>query len=288
MAGEIVEEPSKQVVASSPRALVVRSTSSIPVNATGADFPMTSVTSEAVFVVDVPSRRVILAENADKFRVMASLTKLMTGMVVLEDGPSMSTIVQITNADEIGGARLRVPVGTSLPMRDLIYSTLVGSANNTAHAMARATSDNMNEFVEKMNAKAGVLGLKNTTFADPSGLDVENVSTAREIAALALEAWDIYDLRKICSTAKYNLTAAGVDHTVKNTNALLTDETNGLVVFGGKTGYLHESMWNLSVKLMDERQKPILVVVLGSDTKNQLFRDARTVADWVWDNYRWQ
>ncbi len=295
VSGEIVEEPPKQVVASSPRALDVRPTTHVPVNATGADFPMISVTSESVFVVDVPSRRVILAENADEFHVMASLTKLMTGMVALEQGPPMGASVQILDQDEIGGASLRgIPEGgTTLSMQDLMYSMLVGSANNAAHAIARATSGSVDSFVGLMNEKAESFGLKNTTLADPSGLDVDNVSTAREIAAVALEAWDIYSMRKMCSTDKYALTVAREDRIINNTNGLLTDnvpglDTTDLIVLGGKTGFLYESMWNLAVKIMDERQKPILVVVLGSDTKNQLFRDAHTVADWVWENYRWR
>ncbi|MFH1047937.1 MAG: hypothetical protein V1738_06570 [Patescibacteria group bacterium] len=288
LAGEVVEVAPKQVVSSAPRALQVRSGGSRPTKTSAANFSMSSITSDAVFVIDVPTRQVLLAQNAEQFRVLASLTKLMTGLVAIENGPPLNAMSSITSADEIGGARLRVPVDTALSMQDLMYSMLVGSANNAAHAIARTSAGSTAAFVTKMNDKAKLFGLLNTTFADPSGLNVENVSTAREVAALALEAWDVYDLRKMCSTASYKLTAAGVDHTIVNTNELLTDETNGLTVLGGKTGYLEESLWNLAVRLTDERQKQILVVVLGSDTKAQLFRDAHTVADWVWSNYRWQ
>lgn len=277
-----------QVVASSPRALQERSATYHPVNATGASFSMNSVTAQSVFVVDIPSRQVIVSENADNFHVLASLTKLMTGIVALNEGPSMSTAVSMMEDDEIGGARLRVPVGTTLSLQQMMYAMLVGSANNSANAIARATSGDVDRFVDRMNSWADEFGLKNTTFADPSGLDVDNVSTAREIAALALEAWNYYDLRKMCSTVKYTLYADGVEHTIKNTNQLLTDADNGLIVLGGKTGYLHESRWNLAVKMMDARNKPILVVVLGADAAVNVFRDAHTVADWVWDNYRWQ
>ncbi|MEA3249146.1 MAG: serine hydrolase [Patescibacteria group bacterium] len=274
---------------STPRSLVERSGGMAPVRTSAASFNPTSVTADAVFAIDAPTRKVLASVNADVLRPTASIAKLMTGVVAVDGGTAFATRVSLLRLDEIGGARLRVPVGATMTFEDMMYSMLVGSANNAAHAIARVSgAGSVSTFVDSMNAKAIEFGLSNTNFADPSGLDVSNVSTAREIAALVLEAMERFEVRKMCSTAEYTFEASTGEHTIRNTNGLLTDEDNGLYVFGGKTGYLHESKWNLVVQLQDARQKPVLVVVLGSDTKTQLFEDAERAARWAWDNHRWQ
>ncbi|MBU0625713.1 hypothetical protein KKF05_05230 [Patescibacteria group bacterium] len=283
LSGEVVESNTN----SSPRSLVERDLVLAPTKITGTSFDFSQVTASSVFVLDAPTRRVLLAEKADRLHPIASITKLMTGIIALESNRLFDSRQTIESVDEIGGARLRVPVGAEMTYRDLMYSMLVGSANNAAHTIARVSASSVENFVAQMNSQAQLFGLAKTVFVDPSGLDVLNVSTAREIAALAIEAWDHYELRKICSTAEYEFRSTDGVHTLKSTNDLLVDSTNGLIVLGGKTGYLNESRWNLVVKMMDRRQKPILVVVLGSDNKTQLFRDTRLVANWVWNNYQW-
>ncbi|MFH2063083.1 MAG: serine hydrolase, partial [bacterium] len=276
-------------VASSPRALDLRNVSPAPVRISGsADFRPSLVTASSVFVIDLPTRKVLLADDADRLHPVASITKLMTGILAVDRGIDFGSRRSLLGADEIGGARLRVPVGTSMTFADLMYSMLVGSANNAAHAIGRIVGGgDMDRFVEMMNDEAGEFGLANTSFADPSGLEVQNVSTARELAALALEAWDREPLRRVCSTAKYSFQAGTELHTLTNTNQLLTDPNNGLIVLGGKTGYLIESRWNLVVSMKDGRDRPVLVVVLGADSSANLFRDARTAAEWAWGSYRW-
>lgn len=274
---------------SNPRALTERSAIAAPVKISAAAFNPASVTADSVFIIDVPTRKVLAEVKADDLHPTASITKLMTGSVAVDGGTPFANRFALQQQDEIGGARLRVPVGATMTFEDLMYSMLVGSANNAAHAIARISGGgDVGKFVASMNAKAAEFGLANTHFEDPSGLDVSNVSTAREIAALAFEAMQRYEVRKICSTAEYSFETSDGPHTVKNTNELLTEDGNGLYVFGGKTGYLIESGWNLVVQLQDARQKPVLVVVLGSDSKSQLFDDAERAAKWAWDNYRWQ
>ena len=278
------------VITSSPRALNVRNASLAPVRISGSvDFRPSLVTARSVFVIDVPTRKVLLAEDANRMHPIASITKLMTGIVAVnQDEVDFDDRETLLDDDEIGGARLRVPVGTSMPFADLMYSMLVGSANNAAHAVGRiAGGGDLDRFVDMMNDRAAEFGLANTSFADPSGLDVHNVSTARELAALALEAWDHDQLRRICSTSRYSFQAGPETHTLTNTNKLLTDPNNGLTVLDGKTGYLVESKWNLVVSLKNSRERPVLVVVLGSDGDVNLFRDARVAAEWAWDSYRW-
>lgn len=273
--------------AAKPAALTVRPVSRVPVLASGAAFDFTKITAEAVIVIDDASREVLLARNSRKEHPMASLTKLMTAMVALDHRVPMGRTATIVDADEVGGARLRVDNGTPLTVRQIFDAMLVGSANNAANALARSTKLSKEDFIAQMNAKAEEIGLASTTFVDPSGIEVGNVSTAEEVAALAFEAFAVPDVRRATTTAEVRIVAAKSTHKFKNTNELLTDDRNGLYVLGGKTGYLIESKWNLAVKMRDSRMKPVLVVVLGSADKARSFKDAEIAAKWVWNNYRW-
>lgn len=275
-------------VASAPGALRIRTAALEPVLRSGAKFDYSRLTAKSVYVVDVASRQVLLSRNARDVRSMASITKLMTAAVALDSKIRLDRVAILTQDDEVGGARLRVPVGSRLSTVDLFNAMLVGSANNAAQVIARSCGRSVPEFVTAMNDKAERLGLASTRFVDPTGLGPANVSTAEEIAALGLEVFEkYYEIRRSASTAAYDLKVAGQVHHLTNTNDLLTDDSNGLIVTGGKTGYLEESLWNLMVRVQDYRRKPIMVVVLGAETKGQLFQEAETIANWVWDNYRW-
>jgi serine-type D-Ala-D-Ala endopeptidase (penicillin-binding protein 7) len=279
--------PAKRTVASSPRALALRSANFTPVMQPGAAFPFGSLSADAVLVIDVATRDVLVSKNAYRSWPLASITKLMTALVALDHRVPMGRQASILEKDEVGGARLRMDPGTTLTVRQIFDAMLIGSANNAANALTRATKVAREDFIEEMNEKAGDLGLRATTFVDPTGIEVGNVSTAEDIAALGLEAFDVPDVRRATTTAQTTIVASRKAHTIKNTNALLTDPNNGLYVLGGKTGYLEESQWNLVVKLKDSRNKPLLIVVLGAESQARSFTDATIAAKWTWDNYRW-
>jgi D-alanyl-D-alanine endopeptidase (penicillin-binding protein 7) len=211
----------------------------------------------------------------------------MTAAVVLDCGVPMDRRQTIGKDDEVGGARLRVATGTTLAVRQLFDAALVGSANNAASALARSTGLAPADFVAAMNARAAAMGLTATHYVDPTGIETGNVSTAADIAKMARELFNIQDIKRATTTGRVTLTAAGVIHSFNSTNGLLTDPNNGLYVLGGKTGYLEESMWNFAVKMHDGQHPPLVVVVLGSSTQKTSFKDAETVARWVWRNYRW-
>lgn len=271
-----------------PPALVPKTGFLRPVQVVKGSFNFSKLSADKVLVVDANSRRIILSKNAQVAHPLASLTKLMTAILVTEQGFAMNRVETVLPEDEVGGARLRVMNGTPLTMRDLFYAMLVGSANNAAHALARITGKPLPAFITAMNTKAQTLGLTSTVFTDTSGIDVGNSSTAQDIAALALTAFDNQKIRSAASTAYYPLTIDGQTRKMKNTNSLLTDPNNGLYVLGGKTGYLLESKWNFVVKMMDARKRPLLVVVLGSASQADSAKDAATVAKWVWSHYQWK
>lgn len=250
------------------------------------NFSPTAITAKAVYVVDVNSETSVLEINADKQYPIASLTKLMTATVALEKGFSLNGSVTMSSADEVGGARISVKNGARLRATDVFYAMLVGSANNATNAVARATKITKSQFVTAMNAKAKAMGLTRTSFADPTGIELENISTPKEMAYLALRAYENPTIKRATTTAQYRMSTA---HTIKNTNGLLIDNTNGLYVLGGKTGYLPEIGWNLTVKLRDNKgNRPLLITLMGSGDRPRSFEDAETIAHWVWDNYQWK
>lgn len=270
-----------------PRALVERTATLAPVKVGTPTFAPKVFTATSVLVIDDATRKVLLSRNADKQWPIASISKLMTALVSLENGIDMNASCSILAQDEVGGARVRVDNGTRLTVRQVFDSVLVGSANNAANALARVTGLTKPQFVAAMNARAQKMGMPQTKFADPSGIETDNVSTAEGVAALAFEAFESPHIKRATTTSEFTFLAASQTHNIKNTNWLLTDPNNGLFVMGGKTGYLIESKWNFVVKMKDYRNRPVLVVVLGSSDRQQSFNDATAAAKWVWANYRW-
>ena len=256
---------------------------------TGASFPFSLVTADSVLVVDAASGEVLLARNTLVTWPIASITKLMTMMVVLDHDVSMDKVMTIEPQDNVGGVRLKVPYNSRLTVQSLMYATLVGSANDAAHTLSRSIGVSETEFVGLMNQKAKEIGLEYTHFVDPTGIEVDNKSIARDIVKMLDYALDNYHMiRMITSTAKKEIsTMAGDVRELKNTNQLLTDNNNGLYVLGGKTGYLIESQWNLALKVKDRREKPLIAVVFGSEAKSWVFSESERAVKWVWDNYIW-
>ncbi len=246
------------------------------------------ISARAVYVIDDASHAVLLSRNSKVERPLASLTKLMTARVALAGGLPMEMAASVSKADEVGGAYLRLRNGTPLTVRDLFYSMLVSSANDATNALVRSTGAAKGDFVAKMNAQAQADGLTHTRFADPTGIEEENVSTAEEVAALALSAFDEYEIRKATSTSYYHIALAEGEHVIKNSNRVLTNNANGITVLAGKTGYLGPATgWHLVTKVRDATHPDITVVVMGSATQTKEAKDAERIAKWVWKNYRW-
>jgi D-alanyl-D-alanine endopeptidase (penicillin-binding protein 7) len=258
-----------------------------PVKSSRYAFDYGLITADKVLVLDADTKAVLVAKREHEQHPLASISKLMTATVALSRGAAMDDTLTLSKTDEVGGARLRVAVGSKLTVRQAFDAMLIGSANNAATAFSRSTGLAKADFAKAMNDKAAELGMSDTHFVDPSGIEVENVSTAADIAKLATTAFELPEVKRATTTAHVEMTVSGEPHAFNNTNALLTNASNGLTVMGGKTGYLEESKWNFVVKMTDGAHPPLLVVVLGSDTKNASFSDAERVARWVWRNYTW-
>lgn len=255
-------------------------------------FNQTLLQGEAAVVMDAASGQILYKYHADWQWPLASITKLMSSIVYTEQQPNWNTVVAMSSADEVGGGRLRVDVGTELSKRDLLYCALVGSANNTAMAMMRTSSLTQDQFVARMNAVAKEINLTNTRFVEPSGMQPTNISNALDIANLARYAFSIPTIQRAAQTSQYRFELkTGEVKIIKNTDKLLTSD-NSVYVVGGKTGYLEESQNNFVVQLRPTKvngtnKGELIVVVLGSTTKDQSFNSAKRLAQWAWSNHMW-
>lgn len=254
------------------------------------EYPVHNLTANAAIVVDRASGKVLFSHNHDLPWTAASLTKLMTGVVFIEQDPSWYSSASITSADEVGGGRLRVDSGTSMTVEDIFFSAITGSANNCAMALMRLSGLQKERFIDAMNFRAWVLGLKNTKFYEPSGMDPRNVTSVDDMAILADYAFGNGWLRKAATTFwyKFSTISPAISKSIKNTNDLLIYDPD-LYITGGKTGYLEESQYNLVIttKHMKKVRPELIVVVLGADTRQGSFDEAKSLATWMWDNYDW-
>ncbi len=254
------------------------------------EYPVHDLTANAAIVVDRASGKVLFSHNHDLPWTAASLTKIMSSVIFIEQNPNWYSQASIVTADEVGGGRLRVNSGTLMTIKDIFFSAVTGSANNCAMAMMRLSGRNQQDFVYLMNFRAWILGMKNSKFYEPSGMDPRNISTVDDIALLADYAFGNGWIRRAATTFWYefNTISPAIAKKVKNTNDLLIYDPD-LYITGGKTGYLEESQYNLVIatKHMKITRPELIVVVLGADTRQGSFDEAKSLALWMWDNYDW-
>ncbi len=247
----------------------------------------------AYYVVDRATGEVLTMKQEDRVWPIASLTKLMTTSIVLDEQIAMNTLVSMKNSDNVGGARLWVNEGDKISVSDLFYAVLVASANNAANALSRTIGLSKEDFVLQMNTRAKELGLSHTHFTEPTGIDVTNVSTPREIAQLANDILARKEIQQYTTTTTrfIRVASTGASKKMINTNWMVwKPKYDDVWVTGGKTGYLEESGWNLVVTLRptknDERE--LLIVLFGGTSRGASFDDAECLADWAWGVYRWE
>ncbi|EKD76090.1 MAG: Penicillin-binding protein 7, partial [uncultured bacterium] len=240
----------------------------------------------AAVAIDDATGEVLYAKSAHAQRSLASLTKLMTAAVLLEQGIDLDKVVTYHSSYDQIGARLYVTEGEQLTNRDLLYAMVIGSANNAAYALVGEAGYSVSDFVELMNAKAAEFGLADTTFADPSGLVVENYSTAYDYAQFMRQALVDENLTTVSQTAYYSFTTVntGVFHDFANTNQLFA--TSNLDITGSKTGYIDEAGYCLAMRF-NEADHAVISVVLGAATSSDRFNESERLANWVLTNYRW-
>ena len=246
------------------------------------DSDLSNINSRAYVVIDRATNLVLVGKNETQKRKMASTTKIMTATVIIENCNLSDTVEISKKSAGTGGSRLGLKVGDKITVNDLLYGLMLCSGNDTAVALAEYCSGSVEEFAKKMNEKASSLGLSNTHFITPHGLDSdEHYTTAYELALLTNYALKNDTFARIVGTQNYTVTINGYPKTLKNTNELLGN-LNG--VYGVKTGFTNGANRCL-VTSCKRNGMDIICVVLGADTKNFRTKDSISLIEYCFSNF---
>ena len=236
---------------------------------------------KAAVLVNYENGEVLYAKNQSLRRPIASLSKLVTAMVVLDKKVDLSQKAVVTKEDARQSSRSRLRVGYELTLLDFMYASLMNSDNRATRVLARATSGSIDEFAKEMNRKAKELGLTNTVFFEPTGLDSNNTSTAEEIALILHHAYDYSLIRTITSKKKHRVRLLSSRKerylAFSNTNLMVASRYD---VLAGKTGYIRASDYCLATMVKNKAGERLTLVVLGAPGDKLRFREARRLAEW--------
>jgi D-alanyl-D-alanine endopeptidase (penicillin-binding protein 7) len=239
-----------------------------------------SLRSSVAYVVDQNSAEVLFEKNANVALPIASITKLMTGMVVMDAKQDLDEVLRVTDADvdRLKYSSSRLPVGARMTRRELLHITLMSSENRAASALGRNYPGGIEAFVGAMNAKARELGMMDTHYVDSSGLSSRNVSSARDLVKLVMAAHEEPLLREFSTTPKSTVQASGRTMHYANTNYLvsLPDWNIGLQ----KTGFINEAGRCLVMQAMIHGRN-VVMVFLDSKGKMSRTADAGRIRRWI-------
>ena len=246
-----------------------------------SELPKTN--SRRYIVYDRISKSMIIGKNEDVKSAMASTTKIMTTIVILEKADLNEKVTVSAKAGGTGGSRLGLKRGDKASVRDLLYGLMLRSGNDAAVALAEHVGGSVKGFAELMNEKASELGLTNTHFVTPHGLDDANhYTTALELAKLTDYAMDNETFAKIVGTKSTTIYINNQSRQINNTNELL-GVLNGVV--GVKTGFTN----NAGRCLVTETKRnnmDIITIVLGADTKKDRTKDSVNLIEYTFSKYK--
>ncbi|WP_348686047.1 D-alanyl-D-alanine endopeptidase [Aeromonas bestiarum] len=237
--------------------------------------------SSAAFVVANPRTGEVLSErNANRVMPIASITKLMTALVVLDANQRLSETLTVTMADvdRLKGTGSRLAVGSRLSRADMLHIALMSSENRAASALARNYPGGQRAFVEAMNAKARMLGMWSTQFADSTGLTPRNVSSAHDLAKLVAAASAYPLIRQYSSTEERMVRNGKRQLHYLNSNRLVREGSWPVTL--SKTGYIREAGRCLVMATQINRE-PVILVLLNADTPNSRVADAKRIKSWL-------
>jgi len=238
------------------------------------------IRSAAVLVADANNGEVIFERDAGRVAPIASITKLMTALVVLDGQQPLDEKVEITNDDRWKGkgAHSRLPVGAKLTRGDLLRLALMASENRAALVLARNYPGGKAAFVRTMNAKAKALGMTKTRFDDPSGLSSLNVSSARDLAKLVSAATRDTRIREFSTLQSHEVRVGRSVLGYRNTNLLIGRPDWEILV--QKTGFTNDAGECLVMQAMIG-ERPVTMVLLNSFGKLTRTADARRIRKWM-------
>lgn len=236
--------------------------------------------SNAVLVIDQETHQVLFDKNASAVLPIASLTKVMTGLVITDAGLPMDEPITITeeDIDTLKGSRSRLAVGTTLTRGELMHLALMSSENRAAHALGRTFPGGVQRFVETMNVKAKLLGMADTQYVDPTGLSPRNRSSAKDLTTLASVAYDRPLIRELSTSPGYEVAAGSRMLQYRNTNQLVHNPSWDIGL--QKTGYISEAGRCLLMQVTVSGRQ-LIMVFLDSAGKLTRLADAERVRKWL-------
>lgn len=239
--------------------------------------------SSVALVVDQDTNEVLFSKNEQAVLPIASITKLMTGLLISESHLPMGENIMITQADvdTEKGSRSRLTVGTVLSRGELLHLALMASENRAAHALGRTYPGGLENFVELMNTRARTLGMRDTHYAEPTGLSSKNQSSARDLATLVNFAYGDPTLRELSTSAGYQVEVGSRTLQFNNTNRLVSNPSWDIGI--QKTGYITEAGQCLVMQAKIAGRK-LIMVFLDSAGKLSRIADAERVRHWVETN----
>lgn len=240
------------------------------------------INSRRAIVFERNSKSVLYEKNSLEVCKMASTTKIMTSILILENCDLNSQVVVSSHAAGTQGSRLGLHTNDNISVSDLLYGLMLCSGNDAAVCLAEFAGGSVEGFAELMNAKAKELSLESTSFVTPHGLDSENhFTTAHDFAILTDYALNNPQFLQIVGTKYYTVSINGVSKSIHNTNELLGNLPS---VYGVKTGFTSEAGRCL-ISAAKQNNLDIIVVVFGADTKNIRTNDSVTLINYIFSNY---
>jgi D-alanyl-D-alanine endopeptidase (penicillin-binding protein 7) len=259
------------------RALQAAMTPRFKTDSTGELVP--DIRAAAAIMLDPTTGAVLWQENAQEKRSIASITKVMTALVFIEDSPDLSRVVTVERSDTFAASTTYLRTNERLTLDNLLHLTLIASDNAAARALARLSHGGTASFIERMNTKARELGLESTSFTDPSGLKAENVSSAYDLSRLITHASSDPQIAPIMRTAEYTVRTNRRAVNIHNTNRLVID--GDVPVMAGKTGFISKAGHCLATLLQMPTGNQVAVVVLGANSNPGRFWETRHLFNWL-------
>ena len=242
------------------------------------------LTAASALVIDVSSNKILYEKNIEEKLPIASITKIMTAIVVIEEVENLNEVAVISrDATLTPGSKIWLYQGERITYENLLYGLLVASGNDAASAIAENVAGSEELFVQKMNEKRIALGMKNTNFANPHGLDdPENYSTASDLAILANYALKKSFIRSIIDVKEMNISNEnGGGHTLTNTNKLIGVDPE---IKGLKTGTTVGAGECLIALAVNPYGNEIITIILNSQAR---FNETQYLKDKIWETYVW-
>lgn len=242
-----------------------------------------SINSRSAIIYERSSSTILYRKNENKKVKMASTTKIMTAIIVIEKS-NLDDIVTISRkAAGTGGSRLGLHAEDKISVHDLLYGLLLCSGNDAAVALAEYVGGDVFHFANLMNSKTSELGLTSTHFVTPHGLDNDDhYTTAYELALITNYALKNETFRKIVGTKHYNVSINGYSKNLSNTNELLGNLDG---VYGVKTGFTNGANRCL-VTSVKRNNMDLICIVLGADTKKDRTKDSCQLIEYAFQNYK--